>query len=158
MKTIIRRAEQQDYEAVERIMKQVQHLHVCLRPDLYRDADTVVSREYYEQSAGSGVWWVAETDGTVSGVVEIYRRKYSAPVQTARETIYIASIAVDEPLRSQGIGHMLLQKVKDLRDEAGLDGIELQVNVRNASAMKLYESFGFTPESINMELLKEEHR
>ena len=158
MLTLIRRADKQDYAAVERLMQQVQNLHVSLRPDIYQEAVPVVGRAYYEQSLANGVWWVAETNGTVSGILEIYRRKYSAPVQTARETLYIASIVVDEPLRSKGIGRMLLQKAEELCEEAHLDGIELQVNVRNTAALKLYESYGFRPESINMELKKEEHR
>ncbi|MBE6118332.1 MAG: GNAT family N-acetyltransferase [Erysipelotrichaceae bacterium] len=156
MHTVIRRAERQDYGAVERIMQQLQNLHVSLRPDIYRKADPVVGKAYFEQSADSGVWWVAETDGTVSGVMEIYRRKYDASVQTPRRTLFIASIAVEESLRSHGIGHALLKKAEELRDEAGMDGIELQVNARNAAARRLYESYGFRPESINMELIKED--
>ncbi len=152
----VRKAVPGDYEAVERIMKQVQMLHVHLRPDIYTPADPVVDPESYEQQLDRGVWWIAETDGIPAGVMEIYLRHYKAPVHTERKTLYIAAVAVDEALRTQGIGHALLEKARELCTEARLDGVELQVSVRNTSALRMYESFGFVPESINMELLREE--
>lgn len=33
------------------------------------------------------------------------------------------------------------------------DGLELQVNAKNSAAKVMYESYGFTEKSINMELL-----
>ena len=52
------------------------------------------------------------------------------------------------------IAHIV--KAAELRDEAKMDSIELQVSAMNTAAVHMYESFGFTPESINMELRKEE--
>ena len=152
----VRRAESRDYNDIERIMKQAHQIHVSLRPDIYRSADPVLSPQDYELRLDSGVWWAAECDGTIRGFMEIYRRHYSSHAQMPRDTLFIATIAVDEPYRSQGIGHALLQKAKELRDAAGMASIELQVNALNTAAMHMYESFGFVPESINMELRKEE--
>lgn len=43
----IRLAMEQDYDAVERIMKQVQNMHVGWRPDIYIDADPVLPHDMY---------------------------------------------------------------------------------------------------------------
>lgn len=61
-------------------------------------------------------------------------------------------MAVDESYRGKGIGHQLFDFVKVLVEKKHLDGIELQVNARNTLAKKMYESYGFTEKSINMEL------
>lgn len=45
------------------------------------------------------------------------------------------------------------EKVKEIKAEKNLDGIELQVNAKNKAAYEMYRSYGFTEKSINMELL-----
>ncbi|WP_334306287.1 hypothetical protein [uncultured Acetatifactor sp.] len=42
----------------------------------------------------------------------------------------------------------------ELCRERGYDGLELQVNARNAGARAMYEKYGFTEKSVNMEFLK----
>ena len=49
--------------------------------------------------------------------------------------------------------HLFFDKVMAIKEEEGLDGIELQVNARNAAAREMYRKCGFTEKSINMELL-----
>ena len=51
MDICIRWAETGDYDSVESIMKQVQQLHIDWRPDIYKTADPVYSRELF---CGSG--------------------------------------------------------------------------------------------------------
>lgn len=62
-------------------------------------------------------------------------------------------MAVEEKYRGNGIGHELLEFVKNIVREKNLDGLELQVNAKNVKAKKMYESYGFVEKSINMELL-----
>lgn len=45
------------------------------------------------------------------------------------------------------------EKVKEIKAEKNLDGIELQVNAKNKAAYEMYRSYGFTEKSIHMELL-----
>ena len=62
-------------------------------------------------------------------------------------------MAVDEKYRGKGIGHAFFDFLKNLKNERGYDGIELQVNAKNKTAYKIYSDYGFTNKSINMELL-----
>ena len=48
---------------------------------------------------------------------------------------------------------MVYEKVKEIKEQNHLDGIELQVNARNKAAYEMYAHYGFTEKSINMELL-----
>ena len=41
---------------------------------------------------------------------------------------------------------------KQVREEKGYDTIELQVNAKNKIAYEMYQNYGFTEKSINMEL------
>ena len=142
-----------DYEAVAKIMYQVQKLHVDWRPDIYQDNPYFFDEDYYSFFLDKGSMYVAETEGKVVGVLGIDRRHIENPAQVTRDVIFIDSMAVDAEYRGKGIGHLFFDKVKAIKEEEGLDGIELQVNARNAAAREMYRKCGFTEKSINMELL-----
>ena len=46
-------------------------------------------------------------------------------------------MAVDEAYRGMGIGHFFFDKIKEIKAEKKLDGIELQVNAKNKAAYEL---------------------
>ena len=71
-----------------------------------------------------------------------------------RKVMFIDSMAVDEKYRGKGIGRELFAFVRNICDEQNYDGLELQVNAKNTAAKRMYEKYGFTEKSINMELLK----
>lgn len=153
MNITVRPAGRDDYAAVEAIMKQVQQLHVDWRPDIYVSIDVVLPEEEFASSVENGTIFVAEADGTVAGVLEIVYRHVRTPHMAKRDVLFVETMAVDEPYRGKGIGRAFFDFLKALRDEKGLDGIELQVNGRNQAAFAMYEHCGFTVKSINMELL-----
>ena len=96
---------------------------------------------------------MAETDGKVVGILELVIRRIQSPAHISRRILFIETMAVDEAYRGMGIGHQFFEKVKQLREEHGLDGIELQVNAKNRAAYEMYLKYGFTEKSIQMELL-----
>lgn len=67
--------------------------------------------------------------------------------------MFIDSMAVDEKYRGKGIGHELFGFVRKICAQQDYDGLELQVNAKNIAAKKMYEKYGFTEKSVNMELL-----
>lgn len=153
MEIRIRRAELNDYQAVEAIMKQVQQLHIGWRPDIYQHSETVLPPAAYEQAAEAGTFFVAEYEGRVAGILFIEYRHIENPVQVTRDVIFVNSMGVDENHRRKGIGHAFFDFLKALRDQKGCDGIELQVNAKNEAARRSYSDYGFTDKSITMELL-----
>lgn len=153
MHRTIRCAETSDYNDAEVIMKEVQQLHVTWRPDIYKLADTVYSREYFDKLVSEKRILVAEEDGHVVGLLSFMYRHVESDKQVTRNVIFVDDLAVKEEYRGKGIGTQLLKTIKERVKAENLDGLELQVNARNTAAQKMYEKFGFTEKSINMELL-----
>lgn len=149
----IRSACRGDYESVRSIMRQVQQLHVEWRPDIYKPNDDLIPREVFEKLTAGDTFFVAELDGVVVGVMEIVFRHIETPSHVTRNVIFIDTMAVEERYRGMGVGHLFFEKVKQIKAEKKLDGIELQVNAKNKAAYEMYSSCGFTEKSINMELL-----
>ena len=98
-------------------------------------------------------FYIAENEGNVIGILELIFRHIESPAQVTRDIVFIDTMAVDEPYRGMGVGHLFFEKVKEIKAKKRLDGIELQVNAKNQAAYEMYCNYGFTEKSINMELL-----
>ncbi|MBO6164429.1 MAG: GNAT family N-acetyltransferase [Lachnospiraceae bacterium] len=153
MSIFVRKAALSDFSAVRKIMNQVQEMHVAWRPDIYKSNENLVSKERFDWLINNGNLYVADSNGKAVGVLELSNRHIDNPAQVTRDVIFIDSLAVDSDFRGQGIGHLLLQKVKELQASTGADGIELQVNAKNIAAYEMYKKYGFTEKSVTMELL-----
>ena len=153
MNCVIRNANTNDFEAVARIMNQVQQMHVEWRPDIYKPNENLIPRDIFEKIVAGDTFYVAEADGLVVGILEVVYRHIETPSHVTRDIIFIDSMAVDEAYRGMGIGHLFFDKIKEIKAEKKLDGIELQVNAKNKAAYEMYLKCGFTEKSINMELL-----
>ncbi|MGN0482275.1 MAG: GNAT family N-acetyltransferase [Lachnospiraceae bacterium] len=153
MEIEIRKAKQQEYEAVEAIYKQVQKLHVQWRPDIYQHVEQVLSKEEYQKAVEEETLFVAAYQEKVVGILHICFRHVKSPTQVERKILFIDAMAVDEKFRGNGIGHRFFDFLREHKMQCGCDGIELQVNARNEAAYQMYRNYGFTEKSINMELL-----
>lgn len=149
----IRYAEPHDYSQVEMIMQQVQDMHVNWRPDIYKRGDVVLPPEIFDEAIQNKEFIVAETDDKIVGLLFFMIRHIENNNQVTRDVMYIDSMAVAEDFRGQGVGHRLFEFAKQIRQQRNLDGIELAVNAKNLAAKAMYEKYGFTEKSINMELL-----
>ena len=106
MKVIIRSPKSEDYDRFSNIMDQVQALHVEWRPDVYKPASPLITREVFEEILKEENWFVAEADGMVVGVLEIMVRHVESPSQVTKDILFISSMAVDQAYRGNGIGHL----------------------------------------------------
>ena len=153
MKAFIRNAEMKDYEAVTKIMNQVQEMHVKWRPDIYKINKKMISEDKFAEILEDGTFFVAETEGIVVGIMGIAFRHIENPSHVTRNVIFIDSMAVDEKYRGMGIGHLIFEKAKQIKEERHYDAVELQVNAKNKAAHEMYVKCGFQEKSINMELI-----
>lgn len=153
MHVTIRPARAADYPQVCAILQQVHDLHVAWRPDIYRPCDPVLPQEAFLQEIAHGLFFVAENQGMVSGILSCVERHVGSDRQVARRVLFIDTMAVDEAQRGQGIGRQLLAFARQFAADGAYDGLELQVNARNEAARAMYARCGFTEKSINMELL-----
>lgn len=142
---------EKDYEQAEALMQQVQKLHIELRPDIYKEADVILSREEYGAAMEEGKVFLAKEGEKVCGLLLLSERHITAQKAVERQVLFVDAVVVDEKSRRQGIGTQLLDFAKELAKS--YDGLELQVNARNAEARRLYEQYGFREKSVNMELV-----
>lgn len=98
--------------------------------------------------------YVAEYNSEIVGVLSILYRKIRSEHQTERNIIFVDTMVVDEPYIGKGVGHAFFDFLKMKKEELGCDAIELQVNAKNSRALEMYQNYGFTYKSINMELLE----
>ena len=152
MDVTIRKAELRDHASVVRIMRQVQQMHADRRPDLYRPNEQMIPREVFAQFIADDCFYVADDGGTVVGILALAFRHVDSPYHVRRDIVYVDSLAVAESRRGQGIGHMLLDKAREIKAEKRYDSIELTVNAWNRDARELYARYGFKEKSIDMEL------
>lgn len=154
MEITIRFAEEKDYNQVEAIMKQVQELHTEWRPDIYKNIDIVLPFDMYMDYVNNRELIVATLDsGDIVGILIYVTRNISGGPMVDRKVMFIDSMGVDEHYRGQGIGRELFAFVRNICEEQEYDGLELQVNAKNIAAKRMYEKYGFTEKSVNMELL-----
>ena len=69
MKITIRTPQMQDYDRFSAIMDQVQQMHVEWRPDVYKPASPLITKELFGELLKGDSWYIAETDGIVVGVL-----------------------------------------------------------------------------------------
>ena len=127
-------------------------MHVEWRPDIYTFEKKVFSDELFEQIIDNNLLIVAVNDEKVVGFLMYIVNKVDFDNQVERTVYRVDAVAVDEEYRGQGIGHKLFDYLKDIAKDNKIDAIELQVNSENKAAKAMYEKYGFTDKSINMEL------
>lgn len=154
MDIVVRYAGEKDYNQVEKIMKQVQEMHTKWRPDIYKNVEILLPFDMYMDYVHNRELIVATHENeSVVGILIYFTRNISGGPMVDRKVMFIDSMGVDEKYRGQGIGHELFAFVRNICNEENYDGLELQVNAKNTAAMRMYEKYGFTEKSINMELL-----
>lgn len=153
MEILIRNSRISDYTAAENIMEQVHQLHIGWRPDIYKQSGAVLPFSIYQQAVENGTFFVAEYGGKIAGILLILYQHMENPNHVTRNIIFVDAMAVDENFRGRGIGHAFFAFLQNLKEQKGYDGIELQVNSKNKAAYQFYSSYGFTEQSIHMELL-----
>jgi ribosomal-protein-alanine N-acetyltransferase len=107
---------------------------VCFQPP-FRFA-----RRYMQQLVNDAdtATWIAEEDGRIAGF---------AIVEWGREAdeciAYLQTIEVLPDARGGGVGAGLLLRTEESARAAGAERIWLHVDAENASAIRLYERFGY---------------
>lgn len=143
-----------DLEQIEALFQQVQQLHVEMRPDIYKPVERMMTEETLQEviENKTAIVAAAEDDVTVIGYADWMIREYKSLTHVERRVLFVDTMVVDEKYRHMGIGGCMFDQIREYASEWELDGIELQVNAKNAAAKQMYEKYGFTEKSINMEI------
>jgi ribosomal protein S18 acetylase RimI-like enzyme len=143
----IRRATKTDLKAITGLNAHVQMLHAEALPDMFR---VPVTPDF---SAGFIAERLADPDsyffiGSLDGadIGYIYARLVNQPENEYRHAmryLYIDQISVLPDYQRQGFGEQLIQRVKELAGEKGIEVIALDVWAFNTKARDFFAKQGF---------------
>lgn len=153
---IIRRAEERDIPAIDKLLFEVHKVHSDVRPDLFKaGAKKYTDGELKEilTDAKTPVF-VAQKDGKVLGYAFcIHKQFIDDNNMTDIKTLYIDDLCVDEAARGEHIGRALYEYVLDYAKKSGCYNLTLNVWADNVNAVKFYEKIGLKVQKIGMEAI-----
>ncbi len=155
----IRRANESDTAAINKLLLQVLTVHHNGRPDLFKANVKKYTDEQLIEILGddSRPILVAEDDcGDVVGYAFcVFQQHVNNNILTDIKTLYIDDLCVDENKRGMHIGRQLYEYVLHYAKQSGCYNVTLNVWACNESAVKFYESCGLKPQKFGMEQILE---
>lgn len=142
---IVRYAKREELEAVNKIRKQVNEVHVKGRPDIFREdgwqfIEPFVYTRFDEEN--SGVIVAAIEDEIVGFAVVQYIVRPESPYNKEQKYFHIEEFGVNEAHRRKGIATAMIDFVKEDARKRGFKKIELDMWEFNQDALAFYESAG----------------
>lgn len=150
---IIRKAREEDFKQLHRLIVQVHKIHVKERSDIYKDIEPLNFEEFTNELLDiNNIYLVAEIDKKVVGLCFAQIKKISNnKTMKDREILNISHICVDKHERRKGIGESLYSQVLQIGKEKNMDSIELVVWGFNKNAIKFYEKIGMDIKNLRFE-------
>lgn len=87
--------------------------------------------------------FIAEKDGQPAGTYRLIPKTFRQA-----HILYLGSFTVDSRMKGQGLGRAIIEHIQQESVKSGIKRIELTVDVKNDSAIGLYEKMGFVTEGI----------
>ena len=150
----IRRAEERDIPALDRLLDEVHKVHSDVRPDLFKaGAKKYTDGELREIIADDlRPVFTAERDGKVVGYAFcIHKQFVNDNNMTDVKTLYIDDLCVEQAARGGHIGTKLYEYVLAYAKQNGYYNVTLNVWADNINAVKFYERIGMRTQKIGME-------
>ena len=148
---ILKPATESDWESIQRISVQIHDLHAAWRPDIYFHTDEPYPKARFLEDSSKGLLYVARQDNRVLGYVVLAILEKGGPGTVAVRQLRLESICVDETCRGQGIGKAMMAELPLIAGMLNCTGLVLGVHPENQSALRFYQSCGFSVRTINME-------
>lgn len=151
---MIRRANANDLEAVNRLLEQVLWVHHQGRPDLFRaSGKKYTDEELLRIFSNPDTPVFVYEDGEVLGYAFCIAQSQCSGSLMPLRTLYVDDLCVDETARGRHIGQALFDYVKAYAKDNGFYNITLHVWECNPGAKAFYEAQGLKPQYTSMELL-----
>lgn len=152
---LIRRAQEQDMDGINKLLFQVLMVHHNGRPDLFKPGGKKYTDSELKEIIGNNqtpIFVAVDEQEQVLGYAFcIFQQHINNNILTDIKTLYIDDLCVDEQIRGQHIGKRLYEYVLDFAKAQGCYNVTLNVWSCNDSAKKFYESCGLVPQKVGME-------
>lgn len=145
MAIAIRRAKEEDAEAIGRILFEVHAVHHAIRPDLFLEGKRKYDEAEMKALLNRTPVLVAEEEGNVIGYAVCCLQETKGGSMAAHKTLYLDDLCVDEKSRKQGVGKRLFAAVEALARELNCYDLTLNVWEGNDAARAFYDNLGMKP-------------
>lgn len=143
----VRFAKENELGRINQLRKQVNDIHVCGKPDVFRSGFSEELQDYIYS-----IWndkekeiAVAEKDGVICGFAVLHHiNKPENPFMFERDFLDIDEFGVDEAFRRQGVATAMIDFIRKYAAEKGFHRIELNMWEFNLNALEFYEEVGFS--------------
>ena len=153
----VRRAEIKDIPGILELLVQVDMVHHTGRPDIFKGPATKYNAEELKSILNDDhtpVFVCTDDEDNILGhAFCIHKQEMDNSVLTDIKTLYIDDICVNEKMRGKHVGRSLYEHVLEYAKAGGFYNLTLNVWTCNPGAMKFYESLGFSPQKIGMEMI-----
>lgn len=151
---IIRKAEEQDINVINKLLYEVHKVHSDARPDLFKTGRKKYTDEELKvliKNEKTPIF-VAEKNSEILGYVFcVYQQFLNNNNMTDVKTLYIDDLCVDKCARGKHIGKILYDYVLQFARENGFYNVTLNVWADNKNALKFYQKLGLKIQKIGME-------
>lgn len=150
----IRRAEEKDMTAVDRLLSEVLEIHASIRPDIFvpgtRKYTDEQLRKIFQDEKRPVFVAVNEADEVLGYAFCIIRETHNENMKEFT-TVFIDDLCVDEAARGMHIGKTLIDYVEEYARQIGAHNVTLNVWHGNDSAIAFYRKEGFGIQETVME-------
>ncbi len=149
----IRDAQEADLAAMARLLLIVHQLHVDAEPKTYRPISHEIATEFLRKrrsEAGTHLR-LAETESNLMGYCcAVIRPPSELPLLQSRKVLYVNEVVVDPTSRRKGVGHALMDDLKQLAGREHVEELELDVSEFNTEARQFFLDQDFEPVRVRM--------
>jgi len=151
----VRRATIEEAPLIASLGAHVQRLHHEQRPDWFKPADESATVEWYREklmNPEATVYLAEEAERAIGFVVAVVHHRADSPFAQARTVLEVDQIGVTPTERRRGVGHALINAVRELADQVSAERIALTTWSFNVEAHRFFEAEGLTTELHRMSM------
>ena len=109
------------------------------------EAEAKIRSMIAHMADGSAIVYGVFDGQTVCGYLWAYEVQFRE-----ERRVYVSEVHVDENLRGQGFGTMLLEAAEAEAVDRGISALYIHAEANNPGAIRLYERFGFQMERVQL--------
>jgi len=142
----IRRADLTDIDALEKLNREVQEIHIRNYPRIFKETSSEEVKSWFRslfEEEDVYIFMACEETDSVGYVILRTLTHPENPFIYAVKIAYIDQICVTQSQRGRGVGRKLMEHAIEHAVNLGFDRIELDVWHKNTNAREAFEKIGF---------------
>ncbi|MFE1245368.1 GNAT family N-acetyltransferase [Fictibacillus sp. NPDC058756] len=135
-----------DYEAIAKLNKNVQDVHVELFPEYFTPYNYEPIRDFYKEimKDPKQIFLLVEEDFNPIGYVWMtLRDSAETPFKKASRSLYIHQISIEKNSSNKDAGSQVIAYIEELGKNLGATKLELDYWIDNTIARNFYKKAGF---------------